>query len=93
MEKKTSQRKYYVFVKQEKRLMKRKKNTLNYTMLSKVENFITMSKEEIMVMDFVVGQNSIQKRLTNFGKKVEKDYKNGEKKIQSNIMKNALNLS
>lgn len=93
MEKKTSQRKYYVFVKQEKRLMKRKKNTFNYTMLSKVENFITMSKEEIMVMDFVVGQNSIQKRLTNFGKKVEKDYKNGEKKIQNNIMKNALNLS
>lgn len=46
-----------------------------------------------MVMDFVVGQNSIQKRLTNFGKKVEKDYKNGEKKIQNNIMKNALNLS
>ena len=44
-------------------------------------------------MDFAVGQNNIQKRLTNSGKKVEKDYKNGEKKTQNNIMKNVLNLS
>ena len=45
MEKKTLQKKYYVFVRQEKKQTKKKKNTSNYTMLSKAKTSIIMPKE------------------------------------------------
>lgn len=95
MGKKTLQKKYYAFVKQEKKQTKRKKNTSNYTMLSKAKTFIIMPKVEQAVMGgalTAVGRSNIQKKLKTLGKKMEKDYKNGEKKIQNNIMKNVLNL-
>ena len=38
------------------------------------------------------GWSNIQKKPKTLGKKTEKDYKNGEKKIQNNITKNVLDL-
>ena len=95
MEKKTLQKKYYVFVRQEKKQTKKKKNTSNYTMLSKAKTSIIMPKVEQAVMGgalTAVGRRSIQKKPKTLGKKMEKDYNNGEKKIQNSITKNVLNL-